>query len=1160
MDKKAVTTGGIVVIILGLIVILLIVAGPLRVGYEYAKEKFFGEDGIFSPLKVSTEEKFVPYAGVLSSEEKIIDDSVKAFICAVNSLALNKPAWLEKDGCPGGFDTNKAECAGVSYGQSCVECYTSEFGMKTVELSESEYSAKEQLVDEVIDCWNKFEGNDKQNVYCSKVSVPEGEWSIEMTEFRNALNSRPGLGDDLAGYSLGITRNSQNFDWRIPDPLRPIVGYDFYICADVGDTFGDADEIFLTHDLGDCPVENAPPEKEFKCDVSDFELPQEIAFEKGSLYDWAFGFINKFKDPDYVFYYESFPKGEDAAWHLSPIAPMFEVVAFGSAVNVAFVGAGALFKGAKSIYKGVKSIPGRAFNRIFKSQSRQLVAGKGANALLSTAGKAGKELSELTIRELSESLTKEGYERLLRSERLFNELSEKLGSQITGASEPVSRIAHKQFKLYKSLGRSDDEIVELIAKDIVDDIGSDAFAKGELALVRESVESFVKAPLSAAKKLSLQRQQAVRNFFANYLVKESGDILEREAIENVLEKAFSKEIIGELKEEAAGEFVLHSMRYADEIVDVSKPAANLKLQRIFGSPKAVVAKQFKSEFDSIADSLYNANKDTFMKFFAGVSRAELKESAELAAKEAAEAAAKKAVKKGATKEAAEEIAEKIASQHYRAFVKKTAKNYIPIKFKRSYFNIPRPVLLRSLAGVPETAGRTAYAAWRSPVARYSLAYVIATLMTEADARNDKYSYYGENTLVVQQPYLLEKNKKYDLHERMSDYYLNLFKFKGASSRFFLASPCRADLFITKTDCSCLVDNGEFLLNRKGEYQLFDPSSVVFEKGSINPVFRFDELYEGNQKVLIDTTFASVQDQAGRFSGFNKQVLNVIVSDPEIAGGFIEFLYKHAYLPVFDYVDEDLADSFDSKIRSGSTVNNIFRNYYVHHPTVYVMDFWKDAFGAWSIFDLFVDGEGDYKAMASFRRNPLSLDEFTKEFYAGFYYGTGSGLAAEAVKNIVYRLRSLSSYSGYSWQDMKDSFWNEAVRHAYLNYVIVDSAKVNDSKIAKVCEAGIIGRESDLADSSNVFETGVSFSRLSVPCFNVEVARDSDIGYNFCYSGDHSALNNVKYALLFGAAAIDLIVAVSPAGLLGEIPVTILTGAVAAYGAEQIDRSRYWPNP
>lgn len=1179
MNKKAVAWGVIIGGIVGLFIIALVVMGPLQGAYKFIAGKFFG-----APV---SEEQFVPYAGpVLVGEDKIIHDSMNALLCAYNSMALGKPAWKEGK-CPEGFTSpdmpknkteqkpeqktvtvtarsfldltgavTKEDCKGALYGQTCVDCYESELGMRDIRLSLDDRAAMKQLVAAVIDCWGKFEKNSYQNVYCSKIQIPTSfelynktgtvSWRVTKKAFLKELNGREGIGDELGGFSIGITRLGQNFDWDVPDPLL----FDFptyYICADNAGV----DEVFITSDLSQCPIDKSQvKDKEFACDVLSFELPQEIG--RGDLVDWAVEFIKKYKDPKHVVYYESFPVGENAVWHIDPGSFWIDVIFFGAVMNVvplAGRGWSAAKGGLMAAGRGVKGLGTGVFDRILgreiKAIGKEITEESLEAALRKTGVELGKELSEDAIRELTEVFGKEGYERILKSQKLYEALLPDLGE---AGAESVRTTFVTKYSFYKRLDRSDDEIVKaLLDDDIPKALNLNKLGASETALFKKvGFDDFIKKPLAEIDD-TFKNQIVAKQFFTNHLLDDAGKTLKPGVMDELFSRAVTKELMDELGPEATEQIMSKSLKYTDAMVDVAKEGDEIvKVPGLIGaSVKDAAVGQIRKEIGLFADAVTGLNAQSMERFLLGVTVGEVNDA----------------------------IAEKGAI----GLIKGAAARYNPVYImgkQGKIIPIPRPLLVRAIGSVVGTpikgvaAGAKLTkdmvgAAWQSRAMRYIAAYIIANQIAMADAENEKYQPHGGNTLVWQKPYNYELNRKYDIVNESTDYYLNLFKYKNANTRFFMASPCKADMTITKTMCSCEIKRGTYVLG--SIKQPFDPAYVQFEEGSIQPIHLFDSLSPDKREEVTGYCLS-------KETGFGQDCSMLVGKHPVVYPKFVRYIYDEVYVPAIQFMkEESLHDTLERVIRQQGDVGSAIGVFAIQNLDKYGGKYPGPDFGAFCMFG--TGGVGPCSAQVPFgfsellvesrtgdvvklRKEPLPFENFSVEFDNALT----AGYFRDAVFDIYYKLHVIRANNivYFTFLLSGGSFLSSAANNTYLNYYLVDDTKVDTSKVAKFCDSTALEKTTD-----GVFEDDFTKGRFSVPCFNaqasLDIYADYNNGNNFCFSGDHSDIETAKWFFTGLAVAIDVGVGLTGVGLIVEAPVSMITGAGAAYIGQQLDTGKYWPN-
>lgn len=313
--------GTLVTIILGLLVILLIVWGPVRVGVEYAKVKFFGERGVFG--SGDKDKKFEPFVPRLYGEFAVVDNSMKALICATKITAAGRVNYFEfcpdadnikglaseatlaesaKQSVTGGFLTALAASPQKQkmldqaiYGSTMVKCSG---GGVSKELSDSESDDLKILVGETLKCWKILEGGQK-DVVCGQFIIPSTfPGTLTEDKFVSVLEKSGSLGKDIAGTGGLFGSAPDNYLWKIPDKIDKNSG-PFFICG----TFTGTDKIVLTQTpFDDCPGADVGA----NCEVKKFELPQEITKAE----EW----IRGRGDPEHLAYFEKFPEGERKTW------------------------------------------------------------------------------------------------------------------------------------------------------------------------------------------------------------------------------------------------------------------------------------------------------------------------------------------------------------------------------------------------------------------------------------------------------------------------------------------------------------------------------------------------------------------------------------------------------------------------------------------------------------------------------------------------------------------------------------------------------------------------------------------------------------------------------------------------------------------------------
>ena len=195
MNNRAVgyfTIGTIIAVLLGLLVVFIVAGGPGFTAYKYVKDKLFGDEGLFSAIKFSSEKDFEPVA----------------------------------------------------------------FKKNVIVLPNDKQKAKSLIIEKTLDCWKQFNSiNFKNPIHCYKfirandnfitVSKDEVKRSIYWsTEAEDTGFVQPSISSEIAEmpefYELfGRSKPEDVYffalNWNIPNN-EPIYAFhkEFYICAHTG--------------------------------------------------------------------------------------------------------------------------------------------------------------------------------------------------------------------------------------------------------------------------------------------------------------------------------------------------------------------------------------------------------------------------------------------------------------------------------------------------------------------------------------------------------------------------------------------------------------------------------------------------------------------------------------------------------------------------------------------------------------------------------------------------------------------------------------------------------------------------------------------------------------------------------------------------------------
>ena len=776
MGKRGVAN--IVEAILGILLIVIVLFAMGAPAIEYAKDKFFKEGKFQPPWRKG---EFTPYTTVLSPEEQSVDYSMKGLTCAINSMALGKAEVEDGNVCPSegkvilkqneepigitgafikfitGRATEEGEkgdkeekkedisqgCDGqVRYGNICVKC-SGGVSKGVVVLKDSKDKATESLAYSILDCWNlNYPGN--EDFLCNYLDISSLEKGITITsedlsKWLVSEGSHAAL--DLSGKGM-INRIGFTGGLKINNELKNYcVSYDG----------NNVNNIYV----GVCDNEKYK-KMEISCIVKGFELPQKIE-KKGLLnpLDWVAGH----NDPDYIVYYEAFPKGPEKFWHVDAI----------SVVSVSLVFGFAAFDIVPVVGKGI----GTAFKKAFK---------KGAEETIKTAAEKGIRTG---LREFFETVTKTGWKRTLKKTVTKESFTEHYG--------------------------------------VVDDISKEAVEYVDSALGKISFRKVTEEQLG--EELYQKVGKKIANIPDDFKIKyayetaSSADVLVEEVLsqpefDKLALDAYRRKVSREMAEKG---IEIYSKEVTEEVA--REWGQKLALKYVFrGMFKENLEELNKEEIEILV-------KNTFLKFNAISSREQ-----------------KEAVEKGA-KLASEFLDE----DELLDFVKITGKSFDNLQYTKKEFTAQFLDAIDTKEGnaladaVSKTGGTALTGVWKGtfgptnplkdplkffgdqiPVSlnllktpakmakwvkdhKYPVIVAIAFYAAANDAVTEKFESVGMNSVGVDRPYLLGEPISYKLIDEASKYYI-VPKVESENAprrdRFYLASPCKANLILKTGKCLC----------------------------------------------------------------------------------------------------------------------------------------------------------------------------------------------------------------------------------------------------------------------------------------------------------------------------------------------------------------------
>ncbi len=265
-SKKGIGFSAIITLVLGIFVIALLLWGPLRQTYDFAREKFFGEKSLFK-TPGEAEEHFVPGVKVSEDEQKLLD-SVNALVCGIN-LAAAKSS--DSALCP--LSQGRSTQCDAVFGDKCVKCQKGR-GIG--------FSGEKLTIDGL---GNFFWECLRTNIgLCGVIKLDNLEKDISASDLNNWLNkNKPDWLDARQGPLRFFTGPGVSISQHGANQNVLFKGKSYYVC-----TMSLTPKVFIYDDIsnaGDClyshkkflgsqsGLKDYSIDTEHYCNVKNFELP-----------------------------------------------------------------------------------------------------------------------------------------------------------------------------------------------------------------------------------------------------------------------------------------------------------------------------------------------------------------------------------------------------------------------------------------------------------------------------------------------------------------------------------------------------------------------------------------------------------------------------------------------------------------------------------------------------------------------------------------------------------------------------------------------------------------------------------------------------------------------------------------------------------------------
>jgi len=790
---------------------------------------------------------------------KVPECSMNALICAVNSIALGRPGWLEPNPhayCPQeGFEKieqvqsaqagaaifsritgnvvsdQRPTCNGVYYGNSCVEC-SAEYSLGT----KGDKLGLHELSRIAIDCMNRFYTAGKPDMFCGKISKGSIEGTLTQKELKTHLRENEG--------AEGKKLIDEMYLFVHPSPFD--LSRDYFVIAD---NAGGDSIFFLTAEvIGDKKVNGIPVDiddaqetyanwfneygntqfNKFNCKANGFELPQQIT-------NWE-NYIAGFGDPRYLAYYEKFPPEEKAAWEFQK-RTWFMV---GLGIRGVFV--------TLPFAKGIVKMIGKTIGMDKISRIQRMTRS------LDKLDDVAKQKKLKKIMKLIDDVPDEGLKAFLRtaSRGTQNLVG---GSVVDDATNTVMRyfklfksgrgVVYQQF--YKAGSLTDDGIRELadiirfkfsqvglddLATRYADDI-TRALQRGDdvedalSAIMRAAPDDIALAAARSRTQLEIMKKVGFSRFAKAALAKNSykatGKIMRKafgsiDELRNVDPSLYNK-VIGNMDDAAKTLFSKGDlgilMRSSTNLVDNADDILRLMTEGGDEAVGAVLAKMVKPQAST------------------GLIRSSIRTGSEWA------------------RRSSKELVKCLA--------------FVPaIMAGGALYFINNGELPAAIAGsaagvaiqtvTPGIAGPISASAGCINFLRYNyIPFLLATgyAFNREDSQNQVFVPIGINKLGLVEPKEYETEPKIYGLNNLNNLYMNMKKEHGQwPKRFFLASPCKTDLRVTYDYCTCDVMHRDFVyeFQEKGKrIQTIEPIGL-----EVTPEYAWDSMTEDEKIEFLFT--------------------------------------------------------------------------------------------------------------------------------------------------------------------------------------------------------------------------------------------------------------------------------------------------------------------
>lgn len=756
----------------------------------------------------------------VGDDDPIVQNSIKAFECALKLQSLKSTDY--KTNCPEGSDKSP----------DFLSTSTLDFQMKELLKEAEEIESTNDLKGDDFSHWGEYKKIDKND---------DGNFIIKTTNSEFEI-IKPYKIKDKNEYYIQVYSDKKKGYYKIN--VRTTVSTS---CSGVW--FGNVCVECDSKKIGYSTID-------IKCYIKGFELPQPDIDEDGTLKEKGFNWLEIYRAPKYLFYYDAFTKQEEMIWNRNFGAISYGSVAFAGVLNLGFAMTGgtmkATGKAGKKVFTTAKDLATQPFTTLKKI--------KGVNIRFPRL--LQKESSEqlaktLTSKEIKERIIQAGYE---SNEKVISDL-------VLKNLKKVDNTLYKNIR--EKIGISTDQLDGMIRKS-------------------SSIDNLKQKILGHEKLKNLQKNQNNYEEFVKELSK-LDDLADKFATKETLEKSAKlHRVISTLSKEGVFEPDL----FKKEIKSITKGLSQLKdnqkdellkkiekdmhISKIYEDPTifngayshTVTGKQFDTLVKNVDDLFDEKGKiissrakefgigDDMIGFF-------------------------------------EKILGKSTQKANSRLLSYSIKDVNPGILKKN--GIKRTFTVKYFGGA-----------------------LLDIIGNSREGIIDKYLPKGNNQLILASPYLyapLEEKKPFPylkddilLLDKSAEKNTELGK---AFPRFYLASPCKTDLEIYSTKCNCRINDEGFVLKKNDKYYQINPESITYRSNNDyeeKKRYFFDAQSLQDKKDLISKCLSSEVSQS------HKEYLPCIqeaLSTQKLKEKLIDFFYENYIEKAIDDLNkiDDLDDFF-----------------------------------------------------------------------------------------------------------------------------------------------------------------------------------------------------------------------------------------------------------